>query len=690
MVRIDNNLPRPVRTIVSVFIPLADGRRLSARLWLPTDAESHPVPALLELHPYGAHGPRAVGDPSRHAYLAGHGYACARVDLAGFGESDGEFDDEYLPSELSDAEEVIAWLAEQPWCSGSVGMFGISWGGFNTLAVAARQPPALRAVVSACASDDRYADDVHYFGGCVIGQEMLSWSTTMLALSVCPPDFRLTGEEHGRDLWNQRIASAHPLAETWLTHQRRDEYWRQSSLRDDPGSIRVPVLLIGGWADGYRDGALRLLASLPEAANAHAIIGPWGHAWPDQAIPGPEIGVLDEMLRWWDQWLKGADTGVRQDPRLRAWLQEPVRPAVHYDSRPGHWVGLESWPSTQVGELKFALFAGGLGKSSQGYSVDKADRPVLAHRGRLVPASEAGPWCAAGRDADFPDDQQAEDGQSLAFTSAPLDDAIIILGQPTLRLRVEADQPVAQVAIRLCDVWPDGASTLICRGVRNLTHRSDRSEPVALRPDVPIDLVAELQATSYRMLPGHRLRISVSTSLWPLAWPAPAPVTLKIHTDSSDLVVPVFATTPAPLRTPLAPEPVRAPSEEFEMVSRLGEQDRTAEAVTTRWPATGRMEIRVPRQGPEIRLPDGTTAHSSGHDTFSIVEHAPTSAEAISVRVLETTSPGNESVSCRIVAQGRMTCTEGEWLLEHSLEVSEGSVTVTTRHWDARVTRDHG
>lgn len=690
MRRIVTKLPRPVRTVESAFIPLADGRRLSARLWLPADAEPDPVPALLELHPYGAHGPRSVGDSSRHAYLAGHGYASARVDLAGFGESDGTFEDEYLSSELDDAEEVIAWLAAQPWCDGAVGMFGISWGGFNTLAVGARRPPALRAVVSACASDDRYADDVHYIGGCVIGQEMLSWSTTMLALAACPPDFRLTGEEHGRNLWYQRIEAARPFVETWLTHQRRDEYWRQSSVRDDPSAIGVPVLLIGGWADGYRNGALRLLASLPDAACAHAIVGPWGHAWPDQAVPAPEIGVLDEMLRWWDQWLKGVDTGVKQDPPLRAWLQDPVRPAVRYDQRPGRWVGLDAWPSPLVAKQALTLGADGLRALTQGSNVSNPNRPVLAHRGRLTPASDAGPWCAAGRDADFPDDQQAEDGQSLAFTSAPLETPVDLLGSPTLRLRVAADRPAALLALRLCDVWPDGASTLICRGVRNLTHRSDHVEPTALEPRVPIDLVAELQATSYRMLPGHRLRLAVSSSLWPLTWPSPEPVTLEVHTYASDLVLPVLVATPRPVDPPSLPEPVQAPSEDFELFPPAAGQDAAREAVTTRWPSTGRMEIYVPRGGPGIRLPDGTAAQSGGHDTFAIIENEPLSAEAISARVLDIASSPAEGTAVRIQVRGRMTCTETEWLLEHSLDVTEGQATVASRRWNARVARDHG
>ena len=172
-----HELPQAVRVVRHVWVPMRDGVHLSARLWLPEAAESDPVPAILEYIPYRKDDATLPSDDPRHRYLAGHGYACVRVDLRGSGDSEGILRDEYLPQEQDDAEDVLIWLEQQPWCTGRVGMIGISWGGFNGLQVAARRPPQLDCVISLCSTDDRYADDVHYLGGSLIvsGTVILGW-----------------------------------------------------------------------------------------------------------------------------------------------------------------------------------------------------------------------------------------------------------------------------------------------------------------------------------------------------------------------------------------------------------------------------------------------------------------------------------------------------------------------------------
>jgi putative CocE/NonD family hydrolase len=184
--RVVDDFPRKVRE-EETWLTLKDGCRLAIRLWRPEDSLDRPVPAILEYLPYRKRDLTAVRDALMHPYVAGHGYASVRVDMRGSGESDGVLLDEYLPQELEDGAEVIAWLAAQPWCSGQVGMIGISWGGFNGLQIAAMRPPALAAVISLCSTDDRYADDVHHMGGCLLGDNM-SWASTMFDHNACPPD----------------------------------------------------------------------------------------------------------------------------------------------------------------------------------------------------------------------------------------------------------------------------------------------------------------------------------------------------------------------------------------------------------------------------------------------------------------------------------------------------------------------
>ncbi|HEY7454950.1 MAG TPA: CocE/NonD family hydrolase, partial [Thermoleophilaceae bacterium] len=257
--RVVTELPRPVRKIDHVWIPLADGTRLGARIWLPEDAESDPVPAILEYLPYRKGDGTAGRDEPRHAYFAGHGYAVLRVDIRGSGESDGLLHDEYLPQEQQDALEVLAWIAEQPWCTGAVGMFGISWGGFNGLQVAAHRPPELKTVITLCSTDDRYADDVHYRGGAVLALEMLSWGASMLSFNAIPPDPEVAGADW-RDKWIERLDEVEPYEYEWLRHQRRDDYWKQGSVCEDFDAIQCPVYAIGGWADGYSEAVFRILA----------------------------------------------------------------------------------------------------------------------------------------------------------------------------------------------------------------------------------------------------------------------------------------------------------------------------------------------------------------------------------------------------------------------------------------------
>jgi putative CocE/NonD family hydrolase len=351
--RIVSAFPRAVRVIENEWIPLADGTRLAARLWLPEDAAQNPVPALLEYLPYRKRDSMRLRDDPMHGYFAGHGYASVRVDIRGTGDSDGPIDDEYMKQEQDDALEVIAWLAAQPWCSGAVGMSGISWGGFNALQVAARRPPALKAIITVCSTDDRYADDCHYMGGALL-LNSLSWASTMFAYNARPPDPLVVGERW-REMWMQRLNGSPPFLAAWLQHQLRDDYWKHGSVCEDYAAIEAATYAIGGWADAYTNAIPRLLANLK--APAKGLIGPWAHEYPHQARPGPPIGFLQECLRWWDHWLKGRDTGIMREPKLRAWIQDSIPPAADYDERPGRWVSETAWPPPRNARLDLHLGA---------------------------------------------------------------------------------------------------------------------------------------------------------------------------------------------------------------------------------------------------------------------------------------------------------------------------------------------
>lgn len=532
------------------WITLADGCRLAVRIWRPIDAERDPVPAILEYLPYRKRDLTAMRDVQSHAYWAGHGYAGIRVDLRGSGESDGVLRDEYLQQELDDGVEILEWLGQQTWCTGNVGMIGISWGGFNGLQIAALQPPELKAVITLCSTDDRYADDVHHMGGCLLGDN-LSWASTMFDANTCPPDPLLVGERW-REMWQERLEGSGLWLTKWLKHQRRDAYWKHGSVCEDFSRIRCPVYAVSGWADGYCNAVFRLLAGLDVPRKG--LVGPWAHKYPHLGIPGPAIGFLQESLRWWDHWLKGKDTGIMDEPMLRVWMQESVPPSARYETRPGRWVTEPSWPSPRIDMQPFRLTSGHdlLPMAAATTFPEDHDETPLTIRSPLSVGLFAGKWCSYNAPPDLPHDQRDEDGGALVFQTARLKRDIEICGQPMVELELESDQPVAMVAIRLSDIAEDDKATRISYGLLNLTHRDSDEHPQPLEPGTRYSVRVSLKHIAQQFPAGHAIRLSISSSYWPLAWPAPAPVKLTIHPAGSQLLLP--CRTPQPQEEAALPE----------------------------------------------------------------------------------------------------------------------------------------
>jgi putative CocE/NonD family hydrolase len=664
-------LPRRVREIENLLIPMGDGVRLAARVWLPPDADASPVPAILEMIPYRKRDGTAARDAMIHPYLAGHGYACLRVDIRGSGDSEGVLLDEYLEREQQDAVEAIEWIARQPWCTGRVGMMGISWGGFNSLQVAARRPPQLGAIITLCSTDDRYADDAHYMGGCLLTENM-TWGSAIFAHAALPPDPELVGPDWRR-LWLQRLEAHHPWIERWLAHQRRDDYWRQGSVCEDYAAIACPVYAIGGWADAYTNAVPRLLQHLKVPRKG--LIGPWAHAFPHLASPGPAIGFLQEALRWWDQWLKGVHTGVMDEPMLRAWMQEPVPPKACYDERPGRWIAEEAWPSPRIQLHELALNDGRMDPRAE-------EETELGISSPLVTGSGSGRWCSFGQDPDLPTDQRADDGGSLIFDTLPLPERIELLGAPVARLVLAADRPQAMVAVRLCAIAPDGSSRRIAYGLLNLSHRLSHDRPASMPPGERLEVSVPLAMLGEAVPEGYRLRLAVSTSYWPLAWPAPDQVRLTLVTGVSRLLLPVrpqsagdhaLAPFHAPESTPAA----------LATTLQEGESSSTVEHDL----ASGRRRIRLHYDyGLERIEPHGLETAEVSTETLTIGEGDPSSPE-VTAKSRIAHRRGDWSV--RIETLLRLTSDGLRFRLQARLDAFEGEDRVFARDWVASIPRDH-
>ncbi|HVN02401.1 MAG TPA: CocE/NonD family hydrolase [Caulobacteraceae bacterium] len=516
--------PVAVREIENAWIAMPDGVRLAVSLWLPDIPERAPV--VLEYIPYRKRDSTRAYARFWGRQLAAAGIGYARVDIRGSGDSGGLLTDEYLPLEQADAAQVIAWLAKQSWCNGAVGMRGVSWGGFATLQAAAAGPPALKAIMPMCASDRRFIDDAHYIGGS-FALTGLKWATAFKTVMAGPPDPELFGDGWA-DEWRRRLEAAPPIAAQWLAHQREDPYWRQGSVGFDPGRIRCPVYLVGGWADPYNDTIPRLMERL--TVPAKAVIGPWGHGYPAPAAPGPGLTWIDEETRWWRRWLLGEETRVMAGPRIWAFMPEASPAEALPGMIPGRWISELTWPPATT-PLTLHLSDGRL-------SAEAAPPAEAKISSDVVVGLETPEWCPFSL-AQYPQEQSSDDLRSLAFETDPLPSPLEIFGTPRLRLRLTASAPVAQIAARLTEVDADGRSWLVSYGALNLTHRESHAEPTPLQPDAFYEVELPLYVTARRFRAASRLRLALSGGLWPLLWPAPAPFTLTLALGHASFTLPV-------------------------------------------------------------------------------------------------------------------------------------------------------
>ncbi|NIM73399.1 MAG: CocE/NonD family hydrolase [Gammaproteobacteria bacterium] len=678
-----DTFPHRVRTVENTWIPLSDGTRLAARIWMPEEAERSPVPAILEYIPYRKRDFTRARDEPIHRYFAGHGYAAVRVDLRGSGDSDGVLFDEYLLQEQLDAVEVIAWLSEQPWCSGSVGMMGISWGGFNALQVAAHRPPALGAVITLCSSDDRYADDVHYMGGCLLNDNLI-WGATMVTLNALPPDPEIVGEGW-RDMWHERLKNIVLLPELWLGHPHRDEYWQQGSVCEDYSRIGCPVYAIGGWADGYSNAVPRLLAGL--SVPRKGLVGPWSHNFPHNGVPGPAIGFLQEALRWWDHWLKDIDTGVMDEPMYRVWMQDSAPARSAYDVRPGRWVAEQSWPSPRIVPTCWYLSARQTLEQHPDEPACEAEAPRFDLQSPQNTGLCSGEWCGYGSEGEAPIDQREDDGKSLCFDTSALQAPVALLGAPTLELELSCDAPVAMLAVRLNDLSPDGASTRVSYGLLNLTHRDGHESPEAMIPGDRYRVTVRLNDVAHRFVRGHVIRLAVSSAYWPIAWPAPGRVTISVYPGASRLLLPVRPASEIDDRLARfgPPECARIPEATQlrpAQLKRTYERDLTSsDTVYSVYSDGGDFEGAAISRVHDIDLDIGHTVRRR----YCIGESDPLTAR---VEIVQTILLRRAEWQIRVESRAGMSSTPDSYMIQAYVEAHEGDECVFTRHWDSTLARE--
>lgn len=504
------------------WIPMTDGIRLAATLYMPDGAKpGEKFPALLEYLPYRKDDGTAAGDYPKHAYFAKRGYVGVRVDIRGFGASEGVPPErEYSEQEQVDCGQIIEWLAHQPWSNGNVGMFGISWGGFNSLQMAMRHPPALKAILAVDATAELFHDDVHFMDG-IAHIDEFELNMDLAQGWTAAPDYSLDEKILGPRF------EMPPWSLLYLKHQRDGPFWRE---RVRPLSeITIPSFLIGGLQDGYRDNIPDML--MHSSGPVRAIVGPWNHTFPHDAAFGPQIEWRDQAVRWFDHWLKGRDTGVEHDPRLVVYMQHWHPPDPNLPQVPGEWRRVDAWPPRDAKPATFFL--------QPDHTLARSPAKPDVHKLKYVPSIgvEAGFWWG-----ELLSDPRPVDAYSLVYDSAPLQADVAILGRPRARLRASATAPLADWFARLSDVSPDGTVTQITGAGINGAQRESMSEPRDLEPGKLYPLDIEMHLTSWVFPKGHRIRLAVSNSLWPMMLPTPYAMTTTLALGASTgsrLVLPV-------------------------------------------------------------------------------------------------------------------------------------------------------
>jgi len=494
--------------ITEKWITLEDGVRLAADIYWPAGADTDDrFPVLLEYLPYRKDESRPR-NYSLYSYFLDHGYVVARVDMRGTGRSEGRtIPYEYSDIELDDGEEVIDWLAGQAWSTGSVGMFGISWGGFNSIQMAMRNPPAMKAFVSVMSTEYLYQEDVHYIDGIMHTD---SWMMSNDLRNALPgaPDFILDEE------WLKNRFDVEPSVYAYMRQQRDGPFWDRASARGQYEKIRVPGYHIGGWYDGYRNSLPRMLEHVD--APVKALIGPWDHDYPHNAWHEPRMEWRHEAVRWFDHWLKGEDTGILEEPDFAVYVREYYAPDSAIRKMPGRWRWEDSWPIERIDHQDWYA------DPDHGLSLESAEDGAHTMTYKASVGLEGGGptmWWGS-----ITPDQQPMDDHSLVYDSEPLDSPLEILGRPVAKLNVSADAPRANWVVRISDVAPDGQVTQVAGAAFNGTHRNSAREPQDIVPgDVfPVDI--KLHFTSWVFPKGHRIRVAVSNSMWPMLWPTPMPM----------------------------------------------------------------------------------------------------------------------------------------------------------------------
>ena len=529
-------LSAPVHAVVTehnVPVSMRDGTKLSADIYRP-DAPGR-FPALLLRSPYSNNSPDEI---ENSIWFAKRGYVVVNQDVRGRYDSGGEFYP--FRHEADDGCDTDAWIARQPWSNGRIGTMGGSYLGYTQLSQATRCSERLQSIAADFTSSEIHDGWVYVDGALLLGFA-LPWGATTIdghtnqgGVYDWPAVYRHLPVATG----DQAAGHLNAGYRDWLQHPRRDDpYWNGISHEREASAISAPLLAVAGWYDIFLRGTLRDDAALRQRADVRAapyrkqlIIGPWVHAksggtrLSDASLPksGPnrriDFGAGAELewrrlyLRWHDYWLKDIDTGIAAEP--------PIHLFVMGENR---WRAENEWPLARTQYTKYYLGGGGHANGAAGDGVLGTAPPRGAAADRFdydpsnpVPTLGGNVCCSSVPNG--PRDHRAVDERSdvLVYTTPALTEAVEVTGPIRMKLYAATSARDTDWVARLVDVHPDGFVQNLQDGIVRARYRAGEEQPASLLEAGKVyEYDLDLWATSNVFLPGHRIRVEVTSSNFP-------------------------------------------------------------------------------------------------------------------------------------------------------------------------------
>ena len=507
-----------MRRLIDAGVRMRDGIRLSADIYLPPADE--PVPVVLVRTPYN-NSDVYYTDQAR--FFTAHGYGYVVQDCRGRCDSGGDFRPWF--NEAADGFDTQEWVGTQPWCNGSLGTIGSSYDGATQWLAAPLANRHVKAMVPAVVPSDYWAQD-HYVGGAFAHGLNLSWAVRTSARTRRD----LTALESQQLWWHLPLVTGDAAAGTdipwyreWLDHPAYDDFWRAIATRDHWSTVDVPALNVCGWYDAYAGAALEHFtgvrahgASAATRAAQRLVMGPWHHLIGERVVGQVDFGpdavasIHDLELRFLDRWLRGVGPDeVNAEPPLRlfvmgenSWRFENAWPLART-----RWTDLFLGPEWRLTSDRPTTDGAGA-DAADSFTYDPAN-PVMTTGGNhslVHPAISVGPY-----------DQRSVEARAdvLVYTGPVLEQPLEVTGPVSALLSVSSSAPDTDFTARLVDVFPDGRAINLCEGVLRARYRNSIERPRLMKSGEVCELAIDLGPTANVFLPGHRVRLDISSSNFP-------------------------------------------------------------------------------------------------------------------------------------------------------------------------------